>query len=295
VLHPSKVLPKRDFSSELVESIRLDGVQQPIIVRPSHKSGMFEIIDGHLRHKSIPADQKVLVDVRYDLEDTQVFKISDATFKRKSRSTYERALFYCSWVRAVEAKYGNRGAQIKMAKMANLSQGEVSHYLSISRFFEKLLAHNITERIFNALKNQGVNKLYAIAKVEDKSAMLEVAEKMAENPNMTLKELKDIIEEQTSPMRAIERLVEEDDEEESESTRVSQLTDAAQELEVALNRAREGLTSFTSKLVANPHRFLSPDVFKRIRTMLNALKKIEKEAARIIRSGRKTSVSNKQG
>jgi len=30
VLHPSKVLPKRDFSSELVESIRLDGVQQSI-------------------------------------------------------------------------------------------------------------------------------------------------------------------------------------------------------------------------------------------------------------------------
>jgi len=294
MLHASKVLPKRDFSLELAESVRRDGVQQPIIVRPSHKSGMFEIIDGHLRHRSTRDLQKVLVDVRYDLEDTEVFKISDATFKRKPRNTYERALFYSSWVRTIEA---NRGAQTRVAKMANLSQAEVSHYLSINRLFESLDSQKISEQVFNALKNQSVNKLYALAKVEDQTATSEVAAIMAEAPDMNLKELKAVIEEHTSPTRAIDRLTDEDieEEEESESSKIARLTIAVKELQKAAGTTRDGLSRFTSRVSANPHRFLAPEIFKRIRTMLNALKKIEKEANRIARSGRQTGVSTKHG
>lgn len=294
-VHPSRILPTREFNPELAASIRRDGVQQPLIVRPlPGEKGTYEIIDGHLRHKSVQADRKVLVLIRYDVTDADVFKISEATFKRSQRNTYERAYFYRNWVETVAAKRGSLGSQKVVAEMAGLSQAEVSNYVSISRLFERLGMCNIALAVFNALKSQSVNKLYALAKVEDQSATLVMA-KMAEVPNMSLKELKKVIEKQTSPMRAIERLVEEDDEEESESIRIDQLTNAVQELEVAINKAREGLTSFTSKLVANPHRFISPDVFKRIRTMLNALKKIEKEAARIIRSDRKASVSNKHG
>ena len=291
-IHPSRVLPRREFDAELVESIRRDGIQQPIIVRPSpHESGMYEIIDGRLRYKSVQDDQKVLVDVRYGVDDADVFKISEATFKRRPRNTYERSLFYSSWVKTVEATSGSRGAQTKVSREANLSQSEVSHYLSISRLFERLQLQNIPERSFNALKNQGVNKLYALAKAKDELALLEIVAKMAENPNRTLEELRRLIKEHTSPMRAIERLAEEDYEEESESDKIDQLTNATQELEVALDKARETLTVFASKIVGNPSRFIYPDIFKRIRRMLNALKKIEKEANRIIRLGKKANHS----
>jgi len=250
---------------------------------------MYEIIDGHLRYESVQENQKVLIDVRYDVDNTEVFKLSEATFKRKPRNTYERSLFYSSWVKTVEATSRSRGAQKKVATKANLSQAEVSHYLSIARLFERLQSRNIPEENFNALKNQGVNKLYALAKVEDDSATLEVAAEMAENPNMTLEELKTLIKEQTSPERMIERLAEEDYEEESESNKIDQLTNVTQELEVALDKAGEVLKVFTSRIVGNPDRFLAPSVFKRIMRLLNALEKIEKEANRIIRSGEKPS------
>jgi len=280
-VHPSRILPTRGFDPELAASIRRDSVQQPLIVRPlPSEKGMYEIIDGYLRYKSVQADQKVLVLVRYDVTDVDVFKISEATFKRKPRNTYERAQFYKGWVKTVEAKHGSRGAQAKVASMANISEAGVSHYLSINRLFERLQSQNISERIFGALKNQSVNKLYALAKVEDNSAILEIAAKMAET-DMSLNELMDLIEEQTSPLRA---LIEEDEEAESESTGIDDLTSAAQELEVALDKAREVLMVFTSRIVVNPRRYVSPGIFKRIRTMLKALKKIEKEANRIIRS-----------
>jgi ParB/RepB/Spo0J family partition protein len=289
-IHSSKLLPNREFDDKLVESIRQDGIQQPIIVRPSpHESKMFEIIDGHLRHESTQENQKVLVDVRYDVDDTEVFKLSEATFKRKPRNTYERSLFYSGWVKTVEATSRSRGAQKKVATKANLSQAEVSHYLSIDRLFKRLQSQNIPEGYFNALKNQGVNKLYALARVEDDSAMLEVAAEMAEMPDMTLEELKTLIKEQISPERLIQRLAEEDYEEERESNKIDQLTNATKELEEALDKTGEVVKVFTSRIAGNPDRFLSPSVFKKIRRLLNALKKIEKETNRIIRSGEKPS------
>jgi len=211
-LHPSTILPKREVDKQLEESVNREGIQLPIIVRPSpHEDDKYEIIDGHGRHESIQSNRKVLVDVRYGLDDEGVFRISEATFKRKPRTTYERAFFYNNWVKTQPE---SQGAQKRVAKMANLSEAEVSHYLSISRLFIRLGSHSITMSIFNALKNQGVNKLYALAKVEDESAMLEVAAKMAENANMPLEELKDLIEERTSPMREIQELLEDDEEDE---------------------------------------------------------------------------------
>jgi len=289
-IHPSTLLPKREFDAELVESIRRDGVQHPIIVRPSpHQNGQYEIIDGHMRYESVQQNQNVLVDVRYDVDNTEVFKLSEATFKRKPRTTYERSLFYSSWLKTIEATSGGRGAQKKVATEANLSPAEVSHYLLINGLFKRLQAKSIPEGNFNALKNQGVNKLYALAKVEDDSAMLEIAAEMAETPNMKLEELKTLIKEQTSPERMIQRIAEEEyteeNEEESESNTIDQLTNAMKELEDALDKTGEVVKVFTSRIAGNPDRFLSPSVFKKIRRLLNALKKIEKEANRIIRSG----------
>ena len=291
-IHPSKVLPKREFDAKLVESMKRDCIQQPIIVRPSpQKSSMFEIIDGHIRYESVQENQIVLVDIRYGLDDVAIFSISETTFRRKPRNTYERAQFYKGWVKTVEAKHGSRGAQSKVANMANISEPEVSHYLSINRLFDRLRSQNIPETNFNALKNQGVNKLYALSKVDQKEALLDIAAKMAENPNMTLEELKELIREQTSALREILRLTEED-EEENESTEIDQLTDAAEKFGVTFNNARKVLTVFTSRIVSNPNIFLYSGIPKKIEAMVKALKKIEKDANLILSSARASKKAN---
>jgi flagellar motor switch/type III secretory pathway protein FliN len=238
-----------------------------------------------------------VVDVRYDVEDSEVFKISEATFKRKPRNTYERALFYSSWVKTVEARHGSRGARTRVAQEAILSQAEVSQYLSIYKLFERLQSHSVSEKIFNALKNQSVNKLYALSNIENKNALLEVASKMAENPKMSLEELNDLIEEQASPTRMLQELIEEDREEEekeNENSRIDQLKNVAQKLEGTLGETSKTLTVFRSTIADNPRMFLSPDVFKAISRMLNALRKIEREANRIITSMKKADDSHQQ-
>jgi len=296
-LHPSSILPKREHDPEISDSVRKHGVQQPIIVRPLLESeDEYEIIDGLGRIKPLDGDAKLVVDVRYNLKDVDVFKISETTFKRNDRTTYEKAFFYRSWVDAVIKETGiERGTQKRVAEEANLSQAEVSHYLSINRLFKTLRSQNIPERNFNGLKNQWVNKLYALARVEDNAAMLEVAAKMAEKPDMPLEELKALIREQTSPERAVERLLEEDEEEEeSEDTKIDRLKKATQELEGALDKARKVLTGFTTVISGNPRRFLAPEVLKRIRSMLNTLRRIEREANRIVGTSKKTGRSDKQ-
>ena len=113
---------------------------------------------------------------------------------------------------------------------------------------------------------------------------------MAENLNMTLKELKALIEEQTSPGEIVGRLAEEDYEEEGETVdERDRLTKVAEELEVASDKAGEVLKVFTSRVVGNPDRFLFPGTIRRIRKVLNALKEIENEVNRIIGSGKKAS------
>ena len=169
----------------------------------------------------------------------------------------------------------------------------LSNYLSIARLFKRLRTQSISEENFNALKSQSINKLYALAKMEANTALLEVAETMATEPKITLEKLKILIEERTSPYREIERLEEEVGEEENETGKAEWLTNTVQELEGALHETRKTLTVFTSRIANNPRRFLSPDIIKRIRRMLNTLKKIEKEANQILRSGKKADPMDK--
>jgi len=287
-LHPSSILPKRDHDPRISESVEKYRIQQPIIVRPLPGSEEeFEIIDGHGRVEALDGDVKVLVDIRYDLKNVDVFKISETTFQRNDRTTYEMALFYKSWVEAVIKETGEeRGAQKRVAEEAKLSESEVSHYLSISRLFERPQLQNFPERNFNALKNQGVNKLYVLANVEDESVMMEIAQKMSEDPYITLEALKNLVETLTED-RQIQRLLEEDEEEEEiESNTATQLTEAAQELELALNETTKTLSLLTSRITGDPYRFFSSDAPRRLQRMLKALKRIEKEANKLISQSR---------
>lgn len=89
-LHQSTILPQREHNPELTESVKKLGVQTPLIVRRIEvKPGEFEIIDGGLRKGELHGDDQVLVDVRSDVKDSELFRISEATFKRRDRSAYE--------------------------------------------------------------------------------------------------------------------------------------------------------------------------------------------------------------
>ena len=277
----STILPRREVDKQLEESVNREGIQLPIIVRPSpREKDKYEIIDGHGRHESMQSNGRVLVDVRFGLSDEGVFRISEATFKRKARSTYERAFFYSNWVKTQSE---SQGAQKRVAKMANLSEAEVSHYLSISRLFIRLGSYNIMMSVFNALKSQSVNKLYAVAKVEDKAGLLEIVAKMVENPDITVRELKSLIEHRNS-MQEIKELL--DDEEESESARIDQMKGAAQQLKGVLDKTAESLSVLNQEILDDPHVFLPGYVLKKIKRIQNAFGRIEKDVERIMSIGK---------
>lgn len=288
-LRPSKLLPRREADTTLAESVKRDGLQQPIIARPSpDESGVYEIIDGGRRRIPLAENQKVLVDVRFGLKDSDVFSISEATFQRKSRNTFERAKFFDGWVKADVSRLGRRGAQTRIAKQVGLSQGEISHYLSISDFFDKLQAQNVEERIFNALKNQSVNKLYALSKVDDKAALVEVARRMADEPDMNLQQVRSVIDDETALDRELERdLAEEAEPEEDTSRWEFQLKKATEDIAGILHQTGQTLTTLNTSVMNSPQRFRSYDMVKRIRNVLKTLRRLEKEASEIIRSGKK--------
>jgi len=196
-LRGSSVLPKRDsYDEKILESMKRDGVQQPLIVRQCPDDpNLYEIIDGHMRRQALKQDDKALVDVRVDAKDSEVFQISHMTFNRGPLSTYERARFYSTWTEAEKRESDKTGAQARVADSAGISEGLVSQYLMISQMFqelEKLIGSTAPETV-NALKNLGVNRLYELSRLTGTSVFAKTAEQLAENPRMPIRKLKQLV------------------------------------------------------------------------------------------------------
>ncbi|HVP26208.1 MAG TPA: ParB N-terminal domain-containing protein [Candidatus Bathyarchaeia archaeon] len=287
-IHGSLSLPSREYDPKLVELIKKQGIQQPIIVRPSPFSPNigscdYEAIDGHLRLKAAEKNQLVLVDLRLDVGDIEVFKISEDTFKRKRRSVFERALFYSSWARMVGLQLGVEGAQRKVALDSGLSEAAISYYVSIGDFFRELYG-KVSDPVLNALKIQSVNKLYELCKVDNQDVRIKVAGRMADSPDMTLKELRVIIQQEVEATSPLELLMRDDEETErkQEEARMSQLRETAKQLESLFEVTGKAVSSLKANVDSNPRVFLSPEVFRKIQRMLGALKRIENEANRLV-------------
>ena len=286
-LFASKTLPERDFDPKFIET--LGNIQQPIIVRPiPNQHDTYEIIDGFLRYKSLREDEPVIIDIRYNADDPEVFKISNATFRRKPRTTYERALFYSGWVKVLESKGQGRGVQATVAGRADLSEAEISHYISIAEFFEKLRVKNVEETIFNALKIQSVNKLYELSTIENESLLMVMAEKLAKRSNISFQDLRDLILENEPPSIA-EMFETEEEKAEEEKHRMEGLKKTAQGLEDRVDEAKKTLIILRTNIADNPRLYMSIEVTKRIRKISNAIKRIEKEANVIIELGKTDS------
>ena len=198
-IHFSKILPRRGPCYEVLESLRRDGWQLPLIIRPLRENPEeYEIIDGALRRWACKEDQPVLVEIRYGVKDSDVFRIREATFKRKQRTTYQKANFYFQWVQTISKERGKNGAQGRVARIANMREGEISQYLAIHRTFKELERLQISANInLSALKNQSINKLYEFSKLRGNQDLLEIASELAQHPNMPIRRLRRRVKEKT--------------------------------------------------------------------------------------------------
>jgi hypothetical protein len=237
-VHPSTILPKREISREVMDSVKRDGIQQPIIVRPHpDREGEYEIIDGHNRRYGliekpdinyyVPGrEPEILVDIRYGVTDADVFNLSNTMHKRKERNTYEQAEFYVKWIEAKAKELGKEeGALTEVAKeliteepdsliyssALNSKQSLLSQYRKIYEMFQKL-EQKRPDLDFNILKSLAINKLYELTKLMDNlHTLIKVVEKLLKNPNMTLDRIKELTEEHVidrskTPWSAIIRL-----------------------------------------------------------------------------------------
>lgn len=297
-LHLSQILPRRVcYDDDILESMRKDGVQQPLIVRPHPDiPGEYEIIDGSMRYWSFKPDDLVLVDVRYGIKDSEVFKISDISFRRKQRITFERAEFLASWVRVESRAQGKRGAQARVAEEARLTEGEISQYLAIHRMFTRLKELSAgTSETFDALKDQSINKLYELSRLIGTHAFLQVAVQLAENPRMPVRELRRIVEQETSTEKVFRPLTEEDPFEteppkEIDYAKVTQLTQEIQEID---KDARYNLVAFEREIKREPEKFLESEILKELQRLKRRSRRLQKDLARLPdRLAAKTELTN---
>ena len=228
LVHPSTILPKRQRSHEVMESVKRDGIQQPIIVRPHPTNpNEYEVVDGDTRRFALverpdmrlyhdETEPEIMVDVRYALSDVDVFKLSNTMHKRKERNTYEQAEFYVKWIEAKAKELGKEeGALTELAKELiteepdsptysselNSKQSLLSQYVKVYELFKMLetleqkYPDKFKEIDLNALKPIGLTRLYTLTKLMDNPPVLiKVVEKLSKNPNMTLDRLKELTE-----------------------------------------------------------------------------------------------------
>jgi ParB/RepB/Spo0J family partition protein len=191
----SSILPPRSHTSEISESVESVGIQQPLIVRPIvSEPGKYELIDGKGRASALGPEDEVYVDVRENVSNSEVFKISEATFKRTPRSTYETAAFYAAYVDAVKLEVGENAAQARVAAESQISESQLSQYLHIYDLFKKLFGLGSPSQ-FCKLERMGINKLYELAKLKEHPRLLEVAGNIEENADsITVEAIHEIVE-----------------------------------------------------------------------------------------------------
>lgn len=228
LVHPSTFLPKRSGSLEVCDSVKKDGIQQPIVVRPHPtRLGEYEIIDGHNRYYGLfekpeitrffPGQEpEILVDIRHGLSDADVFKLSEIMHKRKNRNTYEKAQFYVKWIEAKAKELGKEeGALTAVAKELvsvkepskddeiayyfyekelNAKQSLLSQYVKIYKMF-KLIENRRPDLDIDKLKSLPLNKLYLLTKLLDNPIKLTiVVEKLLKNLDVSFDTIKTWIE-----------------------------------------------------------------------------------------------------
>jgi hypothetical protein len=195
-LNPSTVLPPREHSPEISESVKKIGVQQPPIVRPiAGKPGEYEIIDGHIRVDKLKPDDQILVDIRYDVNDLELVKISAASFLRKERTAYEVSQFLAAGLKTLEKEEGAvevKGLHQKLANLANLGESSLSQFLAIAGLFQKLQELAPQEQ-FSNLRTWSINKLFKLSTLVDDPSVLDVAQQFDLKSEVQMEDVENVV------------------------------------------------------------------------------------------------------
>lgn len=133
---------KSSAISGLVESIREDGQQVPVVVRVSSTSGRYEIIAGSRRAKAIRiinanggGRQRLLLAEVCDLDDKAAWKLAIAeNAERQDISPYERAL---NWQQALVSLFDNN--QAELARSLKVHRSVVSRMIDLANLPQEIV------------------------------------------------------------------------------------------------------------------------------------------------------------
>jgi ParB/RepB/Spo0J family partition protein len=297
IIHSSKILPKRNHGEKIKQSVKQLGIIQPIIVRLIQSSnGEFEVIDGEGRLESLQPGELVPV-IIIDASDSEVFKLSNATFQRKNRSVLEIAEFYYKWLQTIKKETQTiEGDQATLAKRANHSEGLISQYLSIYQFFKKLetLSNNSD---FSALKCWDLNRLYQLSKILESPQLLEISQQLEAKPECSLQDLKDLVEhtlldqpqsmELADEHRKLEeasKLIDTDDDNPSQTAEAKIICKKLKPKKLAnlIGTAKQNLNEVTPKLTnaiqeieTDTERYSSIELLSTVKHVIKLLKRLQ--------------------
>ena len=174
IVHSSFTIPTREQSEEVKRSVKNDGQQQPIIARPCtceySSEPHYEVIEGNTRLTPIKSDMLVLLDIRYDLTDYEVFKLAHIVHKRKGRKTFEKAEFYAKMVETKEKESGGV-KKVEVALDCSIDPNLLSQYLKIWQLYKVLNMLKVERKVSDSdikyLSSWGINRLYALTRLLD--------------------------------------------------------------------------------------------------------------------------------
>lgn len=158
--HPFKVVDD-DKMAELVESIKVNGVLTPVLIRPSKKTRGYEMISGHRRlHAAGLAGLSMIPAIVREMDDdTAILAMVDANIQREELLPSEKAFAYKMKMDAMRRQAGRPTKEnsrhfvdnFKTADMVGRDNGEsgrqVQRYIRLTELIPELLEYVDTKRI----------------------------------------------------------------------------------------------------------------------------------------------------
>lgn len=158
--HPFKVIDD-DKMAELVESIKVNGVLTPVLIRPSKKTRGYEMISGHRRlHAAGLAGLSMIPAIVREMDDdTAILAMVDANIQREELLPSEKAFAYKMKMDAMRRQAGRPTKDnsrhfvdnFKTADMVGRDNGEsgrqVQRYIRLTELIPELLEYVDTKRI----------------------------------------------------------------------------------------------------------------------------------------------------
>ena len=157
--HPFKVVDDEKME-DLVESIRINGILSPVLIRPIGND-LYEMVSGHRRMHaaSILGMECVPAIIREMTDDEAVVKMVDANIQREELLPSEKAFAYKMKMDAMRRQAGrptnnnlsqigtNYRADQELAEQVNESRNQIRRYIRLTELIPELLEYVDQKRI----------------------------------------------------------------------------------------------------------------------------------------------------